>query len=160
MPRKPKTASVPSNTTEPTLQQSMLARDHVDKPSLSPDALAELADCRALIAEAHRCGIVVQLAPSDGHPPGKIMDAELQWTTGPMRGLRLFGFSIWQRISGGFNVTFPARQYSVNGERRSFALLRPLPNGDAAGQDRVRNLILAAYRIYEVESITTRERNG
>ncbi len=40
-------------------------------------------------------------------------------------------------------VTFPARSYSVNGERRSFALLRPVI--DATAQDRVRDLILAAY---------------
>ena len=40
-------------------------------------------------------------------------------------------------------MTFPARQYSVNGERRSFALLRPML--DAAGQDRIRDLILQAY---------------
>jgi hypothetical protein len=26
-------------------------------------------------------------------------------------------------------VTFPARQYAVNGERRSFALLRPVVEG-------------------------------
>ena len=40
-------------------------------------------------------------------------------------------------------MTFPAKQYSVNGERRSFALLRP--QTDAAAQDRLRDTILAAY---------------
>jgi hypothetical protein len=55
---------------------------------------------------------------------------------------------IWERRGGsGRNVTFPARQYSVNGERRSFALLRPL--SDAAAQDRVRDLVLEAYADYE-----------
>jgi hypothetical protein len=39
------------------------------------------------------------------------------------------------------NVTFPARQYSVNGERRSFALLRPV--ADTASQDRLLGVILA-----------------
>ena len=54
------------------------------------------------------------------------------------------GFGIWERRNGaGRNVTFPARQYSVNGERRSFALLRP--QADATAQDRVRELILQAY---------------
>jgi hypothetical protein len=39
----------------------------------------------------------------------------------------LIGFAAWERRGGsGRNITFPARQYSVNGERRSFALLRPL----------------------------------
>jgi hypothetical protein len=40
-------------------------------------------------------------------------------------------------------VTFPARQYSVNGERRSFALLRPIT--DTTAQDGIRDAILAAY---------------
>jgi hypothetical protein len=44
-------------------------------------------------------------------------------------------------------VTFPARQYSVNGERRSFALLRPVV--DATAQDRLRDLILQAYQEHE-----------
>ena len=51
---------------------------------------------------------------------------------------------IWERRTGaGRNVTFPARQYSVNGERRSFALLRPIL--DTTAQDRVRDFILQAY---------------
>ena len=56
--------------------------------------------------------------------------------------------SVWERRTGnGRNVTFPARQYSVNGERRSFALLRPI--GDASAQDRIRDLVLQAYAEYE-----------
>ena len=43
----------------------------------------------------------------------------------PLSGMKLVGFAVWERRDGGRNVTFPARQYSVNGERRSFALLRP-----------------------------------
>ena len=44
-------------------------------------------------------------------------------------------------------MTFPARQYSVNGERRSFALLRPIV--DTQAQSGIRDLILAAYAEYE-----------
>jgi hypothetical protein len=66
----------------------------------------------------------------------------------PLSGLKLIGFSIWERRGGnGRNVTFPARQYSVNGERRSFALLRPIV--DATAQERVRELILDAFAAYE-----------
>ena len=62
----------------------------------------------------------------------------------PLAGLKLIGFSIWERRGGnGRNVTFPARQYSVNGERRSFALLRPA--ADIMSSDGVRDAILAAY---------------
>jgi len=78
-----------------------------------------------------------------GLPPGKLADAELHFSDGPLDGLKLIGFAVWERANGGRNVTFPAKQYSVNGERRSFALLRP--QTDAAAQDRLRDTILAAY---------------
>jgi len=66
-------------------------------------------------------GIIVKFVSNDrGNPPGKLADAELQFTGGALDGLKLIGFGIWERRTGaGRNVTFPARQYSVNGERRS-----------------------------------------
>jgi hypothetical protein len=90
-------------------------------------------------------GITVKIVMNDkGNPPGKLADAELQFTEGPLEGLTLIGFSIWERRTGaGRHVTFPARQYSVNGERRSFALLRPIT--DTGAQDRIRDLVLQAY---------------
>jgi hypothetical protein len=79
-----------------------------------------------------------------GNPPGKAADAELHFTDGPLDGLKLIGFAVWKRrIGNGLNVTFPARQYSINGERRSFALLRPIV--DPFAQDRIRDLIINAY---------------
>lgn len=79
-------------------------------------------------------------------PAGKVADAELHFTEGPLEGLRLIGFTVWERRQGGgLNVMFPARQYSVNGERRSFALLRPAGETNE-GQERVREVIIAAYR--------------
>jgi hypothetical protein len=91
----------------------------------------------------------VKFTPNDkGNPPGKLADAELHFADGPLEGLKLIGFAIWERRGGsGRNVTFPARQYSVNGERRSFALLRPIV--DAQAQDRVRDFILEGYAEYE-----------
>jgi hypothetical protein len=93
--------------------------------------------------------VVVKITPNDkNNPPGKLADAELHFSDGALEGLKLIGFSVWERrTGGGRNVTFPARQYSVNGERRSFALLRPI--GDTTAQDRVRELILEAYAEYE-----------
>jgi hypothetical protein len=82
-----------------------------------------------------------------GNPPGKLADAELHFSGGPLDGLKLIGFAIWERRNAGRAVTFPARQYSVNGERRSFALLRPI--ADTTSQDRVRDLILDAYKEHE-----------
>ena len=82
-------------------------------------------------------------------PAGKLADAEVHFSGGPLDGLKLLGFTIWERKGGGRNATFPARQYAVNGERRSFALLRPITS--AASQDRLRDLILEAYKEHEAE---------
>ena len=96
--------------------------------------------------------MTIKILPNEkGNPPGKLADAEVHFVQGPLEGLKLVGFAVWERKSGtGRNVTFPARQYSVNGERRSFALLRPI--GDATSQDRIRDLILQACREYEAEA--------
>jgi len=84
-----------------------------------------------------------------GCPVGKLADAELHFSGGPLDGLKLVGFAVWERKQGGRNVTFPARQYSVNGERRSYALLRPIV--DSTSQDRLRDLVLTAYKEHEAE---------
>jgi hypothetical protein len=96
--------------------------------------------------------MTIKILPNDkGNPPGKLADAELHFTDGPLEGLKLIGFAVWERKEGaGRNVTFPARQYSVNGERRSFALLRP--SGDTTAQNRLRELVLQAFAEFETES--------
>ncbi len=96
--------------------------------------------------------VTVTIIPDDkSTPPGKICNAELHFTDGPLAGLTLMGFSCWERrTGGGRNVTFPARAYSVNGERRSCALLRPIV--DATAQERIRDLILEAYAEYEARA--------
>ena len=95
--------------------------------------------------------MTVKIAPNDkGNPPGKLADAELHFDEGPLDGLKLIGFAVWQRRDGvGQNVTFPARQFTVHGEKRSFALLRA--TGDPNVQDRVRELVLQAYLASEAE---------
>ena len=96
--------------------------------------------------------MVVKITPNDkGNPVGKLADAELHFSDGALEGLKLIGFGIWERRGGnGRNVTFPARQYSVNGERRSFALLRPI--AEASAQERIRDLVLQAYAANEREA--------
>jgi hypothetical protein len=84
-------------------------------------------------------------------PPGKLADAEVHFTSGPLDGLKLIGFAVWERRDGGRNVTFPARQYSVNGERRSFALLRPVT--DVAATARLRDLVLDAYAAFAAREV-------
>lgn len=98
--------------------------------------------------------MTIKFFPNDkGNPPGKLADAELHFADGPLAGLKLVGFGIWERKTSGRSVTFPARQYSVNGERRSFALLRPVV--DATAQDTLRDVILSAYAEHEAELAQT-----
>ena len=93
--------------------------------------------------------MVVKITPNDkGNPAGKLAEAELHFNDGALEGLKLIGFAIWERRGGGGrNVTFPARSYVVNGDRRSFALLRPIV--DTTAQSRIRDLVLEAYAEYE-----------
>ena len=105
--------------------------------------------------------IVVSLDTRRG-APGKIGDAELHFdaSDGPLNGLRLIGFAMWERrtATGTRNVTFPSRQYSVNGYRRVFPLLRPRPRPDGqefdhAAEARLREAILQAFT--ELEAAAT-----
>lgn len=105
--------------------------------------------CPSCGADPRDRGMAVRIIANErGNPTGKLADVELRFTSGPLAGLKLVGFAVWERRTGnGRNVTFPARTYSLNGERRSFALLRP--TSEAGASDRVRDLVLAAYTEYE-----------
>jgi hypothetical protein len=87
----------------------------------------------------------VKILPNERHTPaGKLADVELHFEGGPLDGLKLIGFAVWRRRDGnGFSVTFPARQFTVHGEKRNFALLRAIDDPNA--QNHVRELVLQAY---------------
>ena len=81
-------------------------------------------------------------------PQDKLADAEIHFIGGELDGLKLLGFVVWRQRNGtGQNVTFPARPFTVNGERRNFALLRAVD--DRSVEDRVRQLVVRAYAEYE-----------
>ena len=74
---------------------------------------------------------IVIAPPSTNAPAGKLADAELHFTTGPLAGLTLVGFCIWESqwptknpAHPHLRVTVPSREYMVNGEKRRFDLLR------------------------------------
>jgi hypothetical protein len=100
--------------------------------------------------------VVVRIVPNEkGSPNGKLANVEVHFTEGTLAGMKLLGFAIWERRAGkGRNVTFPSRTYSVNGERRSFSLLRPA-NGDASCQYGIRDLVLQAYADFEAQASVT-----
>ena len=81
--------------------------------------------------------------PGSFGPAGKLADAELHFTDGSLAGLKLVGFGVWEGHDHTRIVTVPTRQYSVNGERRSFSLLRP--GADGASTEPIRQAILDAY---------------
>jgi hypothetical protein len=81
-------------------------------------------------------------------PAGKLADAELHFNGEPLDGVKLIGFAVWRRRDGnGCTVTFPARQFTVHGDRHNFALLRPISDPNA--QDGVREFVLRAYAEHE-----------
>lgn len=97
--------------------------------------------------------MLIKILPIDAKnaPNGKLADAEVHFTEGTFDGLRLLGFAVWERRGGsGRSVTFPSRTYSVNGERRSFSLLRPV--NDVNSQVRIRDLVLQAYAEFEAQT--------
>lgn len=93
--------------------------------------------------------LTVKIVPStDKAMPAKLADVELHFTEGPLAGMKLIGFAIWERRTGaGRNVTYPSRTYRVNGEQRSFALLRPV--GEVGVENNLRAVILDAFATYE-----------
>jgi hypothetical protein len=96
--------------------------------------------------------MTIKILPNDrGNPPGKLAEAEMHFSEGPLEGLKLIGFAVWEKRGGnGRNVTFPARSYAVNGERRVFSLLRPIV--DSTAQEKLRQQILDAYAEFEERS--------
>ena len=82
--------------------------------------------------------MTIKITPNDkGNPPGKLADAELHFSDGPLEGLKLIGFAIWERRGGnGRNVTFPARSYV--GERRAPHLRAAAPDRRHDGTGKVK----------------------
>lgn len=90
--------------------------------------------------------ITIQILKMNGHSaPGKLADAEIHFTGGDLDGLKLVGFAVWKSREGrGENVSFPSRQFTVHGDRRSFSLLRWIAKREA--QDRLEAVVLKAFR--------------
>lgn len=85
----------------------------------------------------------------DSAPAGKLADVELHFAGGELDGLKLTGFSVWQRRDGtGYSVTFPARQFLARGgEKRNFSLLRAIENPES--ERKLRDYVLQAFAAYD-----------
>lgn len=80
--------------------------------------------------------------PAEASPASKLADVELHFDDGPLAGLKLVGFAIWEH-GGGRKATMPARRYSVFGQRRRHPLLRPI--AEPAVQKALGQRLLDAY---------------
>jgi len=96
--------------------------------------------------------IIIKILAADPHSvPGKLANAEIHFDGGELDGLKLVGFAVWQKRDGkGQNVSFPSRQFTLHGERRSFSLLRWIAERNA--QERLEDLVLQAYADHMRES--------
>jgi len=105
-------------------------------------------------------GVFVKITPTPVKAGNtKVAEAEIHFVDGPLTGMRLMGFTIHERHvtdmvpvspevrKNRYTVLFPSRAYTVRGDKREYALLRPL-RLDAAGvlpHARVIDLILRAF---------------
>ena len=98
--------------------------------------------------------VAIKVLPTDdAAPAGKLADVELHFTAGALEGLKLLGFTVWEGRSGKDpSVSLPSRHYVVNGERRSFTLLRP--SGEALTQDTFRDTLLAVFADHVPNSLS------
>lgn len=95
---------------------------------------------------------MIKILRTDRNAPlGKLADAELHFVGGALDGLKLLGFGIWRGRDGAReHVSLPSRPFTVNGERRSFELLRAIDNPSA--QERLRDLVLQEYLDTQAQS--------
>lgn len=108
--------------------------------------------------------MIIKIVPDPRGVKGKLADVELHFVDGELAGLKLLGFAVWQRRvtdmapvsqavrDNARTVSFPARNYSINGDRRSFALLRPLIAISSNQDFQLTRAILRAYDTFVSES--------
>ncbi len=91
----------------------------------------------------------IQFVQRGGAPEKLVCEGEIVFEEGPLAGMKLVGFSLWRGAEDEVYVTFPARPFGLEGERRYFDLLRSA-EGNAADPRRVKEWILDAYRSSQI----------
>ena len=95
--------------------------------------------------------MTVKITPNDkGNPPGKLADAELHFTDGPLEGLKLIGFASGSGAAAG-DATSRFRPAST-ASTASVAASRFSADRRYDGARCVRELILDAYADFEAAS--------
>lgn len=87
----------------------------------------------------------VEFTQRENGPERLVSEAEVVFLDGPLAGMKLVGFSLWQGADGETYVTFPSRAFGAGSERRYFDFLRSSA-GEAGDVKRVKAWILDAYK--------------
>lgn len=91
--------------------------------------------------------VLIKILPNDfGQPPDKLADVELHFTGGTLDGMKLVGLTIWKG-PGVPRVTMPSRDYTVDGKRQAYSLLRPIK--DDVARARLINVVLEAWQAFK-----------
>jgi hypothetical protein len=97
----------------------------------------------------------IKILPNErGVPQAKLADVEILFEEeGVFCGLKLVGFAVWEGREGP-HVTFPARPFVANGERRLYTLLRPAR--ETAALEPLRELIMQAFAEFQHQAAAFR----
>jgi hypothetical protein len=87
----------------------------------------------------------VQFINRDNGPERLVCDAEILFDEGPLAGMKLVGFALWNGADGETYVTFPSRAFGGGTERRYFDYLRSIEGTPAEGR-RVKAWIVEEWR--------------
>jgi hypothetical protein len=88
----------------------------------------------------------VQFVERQNGPERLLCEGELVFDEdSPLAGMKLVGFSLWRGQEGDVSVTFPARSFGANGERRFFDYLRAVEAGSGEPR-RVKDWIVGEWR--------------
>src|SRR4051812_37445840 len=99
----------------------------------------------------HHTKFTVQIELAAANSISKLAEGQLAFAGGPLDGIKLGGFTIWESKSGGANVTFPGRPYTTaKGEKKTFSFI----HGDAASMSQLRRVVLEVYRDAKAEADT------
>ena len=88
----------------------------------------------------------VQFVSRENVPERLVCEAELVFDEdGPLKGMKLVGFSLWRDAEGELYLTFPSRAFGAGNERRYFDYLRSA-DGTGGETKRLKAWILEEYR--------------
>lgn len=102
----------------------------------------------------YRTGLRSQGRP--GPPPESLVaEGEIEFNdAGPLTGLKLVGFNVWQRDGDEHYVTFPCRAFHAGKERRFFDYLRTVHRSDVDTLDRVKQWLVDEFKAWSVQNVS------